>query len=165
MTGPHVLLLKITGNIYGVEAWGWPLNGRGDIDANCVCGLVAPQTVLNVDVFDEARVFLQELEAQLRLAAHQLLDQGWPQPSSPASGSSSAAAARVTRSRVRPAGVHGGLLQLARRHFAQALEAADLDLAPAGQLLGDDAPPCPRRRGHRRSCRPAETRKSGGWAR
>ncbi len=39
-----------------------------------------------------------------------------------------------TLSSVRLARVHGGFLELGRRHLAQALEAADLDLAAAGEL-------------------------------
>src|SRR3546814_1625307 len=78
---------------------------------------------LNVQRLDEAGVFLDEGEAQLRLAPHELLDQ---------LGRLFLLCAGILVGRAgdgdpqqrAPARVHGGFLELLGRHLAEALEAA-----------------------------------------
>src|SRR5688572_11688450 len=87
----------------------------------------------DVQVARELRVLLDELETQLRLAAHQALDQ--------VRGVARFLALFLDIA-VRHAHaqqhavlrVHGGLLEIVRLHLAQALEAAYLDLDAAGEL-------------------------------
>ena len=104
---------------------GLPLGRKGDL---------RPNGVLNVDLVDKLGVLLDILEAQLRLFPHQLLDQlrglaglgdvfvGMPR--------------RYGDAKQGPGlRIHGRFLQLPGRHFAQALEAADVDFGAAGELF------------------------------
>src|SRR5579883_316300 len=88
----------------------------------------SPSVVLNVQVADELRVLLDEVEAELGLAAHQALDQ--------LRRLLVVAAVLLVRKRHAQEGaarrVHSGVAQLFRGHLAEALEAAHLDLAFGG---------------------------------
>ena len=88
----------------------------------------------NVDLIDELGVFGDELEAQFRLLAHQAVDQlrGFPGLDDVLVGM-----ARRQGDAQQGAGLraHGRFLQLPGRHLAQPLEAADVDLTLAGEVL------------------------------
>src|SRR3546814_19488576 len=88
---------------------------------------------LNVQRLDEAGVFLDEGEAQLRLAPHELIDQ-LGRLFLPRAGILVGRAGEGAPQQRPPALVHGGFLGLLGRHLAAALEADPLDLsaAPAG---------------------------------
>ena len=96
----------------------------------------------------ELGAFLDEAEALLGLVAHQAVD---------------GVAGRLLLDDLDPEEralrrVHGGFLELAGHHLAEALEAADLDLAVAVELASSAAPRGGGRRGRRRSCRPGVSR-------
>src|SRR5690242_16257543 len=87
----------------------------------------------DVEILRELCVLLDVLEAQLRLAAHQPFHQvrGLAGFRTFFFVVAMRHADPKQRALLR---VHGGFLELARRHLAEALEAADLDLALAGEL-------------------------------
>src|SRR5690606_22588424 len=78
----------------------------------------------DVEVVSELGALLDEAETRIGLVAHQVLDR----PAGVGVLDDGDAQERA------PGGVHGGFPELRWHHLAKALEAADLDLAPAVEL-------------------------------
>src|SRR6185312_5894267 len=92
--------------------------------------------LLDIEIPHEARILLDEGEAQLGPPSHQALDERRRRLSAIAIrllGLGEHDAQKIAAARV-----HGRRAQLRRQHLAQPFEAADLDLL-ALELLGDDA--------------------------
>src|SRR5262245_52536599 len=89
------------------------------------CDMETPRLDIQLPGFGELGALLDEAEARFGFGAHQAVDGG--------SGRRFIVEHLDPEQGALPR-VHGGFLELRGHHFAEALEATDLDLAAAGEL-------------------------------
>src|SRR6266849_10070270 len=114
------------------QPWAMTQNGHYSALGSIVAGTCYDR--LNVEIAGEAGVFLDVVEAQLGAPSHQRLDEpfGAGEPLVRGFDCGRVDARREDDAEERALGrVHRRLAQVARRHLAEPLEAADLDLATA----------------------------------